>query len=55
MIVEFCRFGNLKDYLSRRRADFIDQVDPVTGEINAPDLSIGNVSVNDNDNDNDNR
>lgn len=33
MIVEFCSFGNLHDYLLRGRDDFVDQVDHVTGNI----------------------
>ncbi|XP_078051722.1 vascular endothelial growth factor receptor 2-like, partial [Augochlora pura] len=38
VIVEFCRFGNLHDYLLRHRSDFINQVDPETGKL---DFSIG--------------
>ncbi|XP_078051914.1 vascular endothelial growth factor receptor kdr-like, partial [Augochlora pura] len=38
VIVEFCRFGNLHDYLLSHRGDFINQVDPETGKL---DFSIG--------------
>lgn len=38
VIVEYCRFGNLHNYLLRHRESFIDQIDPSTGEI---DPSIG--------------
>ncbi|XP_015606080.1 vascular endothelial growth factor receptor 1 isoform X2 [Cephus cinctus] len=38
VIVEYCRFGNLHNYLLRHRADFINQIDPTTGKI---DPSIG--------------
>lgn len=37
-MVEFCRFGNLHNYLLRHRENFINQIDPVTGKI---DYSIG--------------
>lgn len=33
MIVEFCRFGNLHDYLLRRRGDFVDGNDLEGGNI----------------------
>ncbi|KRT84024.1 Immunoglobulin, partial [Oryctes borbonicus] len=38
VIVEFCRFGNLHNYLLRHRENFINQIDPETGKI---DYSIG--------------
>lgn len=38
VIVEYCRFGNLHNYLLRHRADFINQIDPATGKL---DPSIG--------------
>ncbi|XP_076382321.1 vascular endothelial growth factor receptor 1-like [Megalopta genalis] len=38
VIVEFCRFGNLHDYLLSHRSGFINQIDPATGKL---DLSIG--------------
>ncbi|XP_014211548.1 vascular endothelial growth factor receptor 1-like [Copidosoma floridanum] len=41
VIVEFCRFGNLQNYLLRHRENFIDQIDPSTGKI---DPSIGKES-----------
>ncbi|XP_018563787.1 vascular endothelial growth factor receptor 1 isoform X2 [Anoplophora glabripennis] len=33
VIVEFCRFGNLQNYLLRHRDNYIDQVDPKTGRV----------------------
>nr|CAD7568583.1 unnamed protein product [Timema californicum] len=38
VIVEFCRYGNLQNYLIRHRDHFIDQIDKKTGQI---DSSIG--------------
>ncbi|XP_033331754.2 vascular endothelial growth factor receptor 1 [Megalopta genalis] len=38
VIVEYCRFGNLHNYLLRHRSSFINQIDPATGKF---DLSIG--------------
>ncbi|XP_063923158.1 vascular endothelial growth factor receptor 1-like isoform X3 [Zophobas morio] len=38
VIVEFCRFGNIQNYLLRHRENFIDQVDPKTCHI---DYTIG--------------
>jgi hypothetical protein len=38
VIVEYCRFGNLHNYLLRHREDFVDQIDPKTGQI---DTTIG--------------
>ncbi|XP_076277206.1 PDGF- and VEGF-receptor related isoform X2 [Lasioglossum baleicum] len=38
VIVEYCRFGNLHNYLLRHRGDFINQIDPTTGKF---DPSIG--------------
>ena len=34
VIVEYCRFGNLQKYLLQHRHHFIDQTDPITGDIN---------------------
>ncbi|XP_056648328.1 vascular endothelial growth factor receptor 1-like isoform X1 [Diorhabda sublineata] len=34
VIVEYCRFGNLQNYLLKHRYDFINQIDPQTGEVN---------------------
>ncbi|XP_020711039.2 vascular endothelial growth factor receptor 1-like [Athalia rosae] len=34
VIVEFCRFGNLHNYLQTHRSGFIDQIDPTTKKIN---------------------
>ncbi|XP_046614588.1 vascular endothelial growth factor receptor 1-like isoform X1 [Neodiprion virginianus] len=38
VIVEYCRFGNLHNYLQRHRDSFINQIDPSTKKI---DASIG--------------
>ncbi|KAG5886437.1 hypothetical protein JTB14_035727 [Gonioctena quinquepunctata] len=38
VIVEYCRYGNLQNYLLRHRELFVNQVDPQTGKIN---YSIG--------------
>ncbi|GLG93183.1 Protein sevenless [Gryllus bimaculatus] len=35
VIVEYCRFGNLHNYLLRHREGFVDQVDPRTGAVDA--------------------
>ncbi|KAK2588224.1 hypothetical protein KPH14_004258 [Odynerus spinipes] len=32
VIVEYCRFGNLHNYLLRHRSDFINQIDPTNGK-----------------------
>ncbi|XP_078051536.1 vascular endothelial growth factor receptor 2-like, partial [Augochlora pura] len=42
VIVEFCRFGNLHDYLLRHRSGFIDQINPSTGKL---DLNINAISL----------
>ena len=34
VIVEYCRFGNIQKYLMVHRNHYIDQVDPLTGDIN---------------------
>ena len=39
VIVEYCRFGNLHNYLLRHRTDFINQIDPATGKID-PNIGI---------------
>ncbi|XP_017797835.1 PREDICTED: vascular endothelial growth factor receptor 1 [Habropoda laboriosa] len=39
VIVEYCRFGNLHNYLLRHRADFINQIDPATGKFD-PNIGI---------------
>lgn len=36
--MEYCRYGNLHNYLLRHREDFINQIDPVTNKI---DYNIG--------------
>lgn len=33
VIVEFCKYGNAHNYLLSHRHKFVDQLDPVTGEI----------------------
>ncbi|XP_014471193.1 PREDICTED: vascular endothelial growth factor receptor 1 [Dinoponera quadriceps] len=38
VIVEYCRFGNLHNYLLRHRTDFVNQIDPNTGKL---DNTIG--------------
>ncbi|XP_020278228.1 vascular endothelial growth factor receptor 1 isoform X2 [Pseudomyrmex gracilis] len=38
VIVEYCRFGNLHNYLLRHRSNFINQIDPKTGKL---DLTVG--------------
>ncbi|XP_021926551.1 vascular endothelial growth factor receptor 1-like isoform X2 [Zootermopsis nevadensis] len=38
VIVEFCRYGNIHNYLLRHRDDFIDQMDHTTGRLN---LALG--------------
>lgn len=39
VIVEYCCFGNLHNYLLRHREEFIDQIDPKTGQIDPEILS----------------
>lgn len=38
VITEYCKFGNLRNYLKKHRKDFIDQIDPDKGVI---DPTIG--------------
>ncbi|XP_033216141.1 vascular endothelial growth factor receptor 1 isoform X3 [Belonocnema kinseyi] len=38
VIVEYCHYGNLHNYLLRHRDDFINQIDPITGKL---DVNIG--------------
>ncbi|PNF14062.1 hypothetical protein B7P43_G03563 [Cryptotermes secundus] len=45
VIVEYCRFGNLHNYLLRHREDFIDQLDPKTGWID-PTIGVELLSRN---------
>ena len=47
VIVEYCRFGNLREFLLNHRKSFVDQIDPMTGKI---DNSIQTVSKSDYDN-----
>ncbi|KAL0273366.1 UNVERIFIED_CONTAM: hypothetical protein PYX00_006049 [Menopon gallinae] len=39
VIVEFCKYGNAHNYLLSHRHKFIDQLDPVTGEIDVTKTS----------------
>lgn len=34
VIVEYCRFGNLQNFLLRHRQHFINQIDPNTEKVN---------------------
>ncbi|XP_069682523.1 vascular endothelial growth factor receptor 1-like isoform X2 [Periplaneta americana] len=43
VIVEYCRFGNLHNYLLRHREDFVDQIDPKTGQID-PTLGMEHLT-----------
>ncbi|KZC11867.1 Vascular endothelial growth factor receptor 1 [Dufourea novaeangliae] len=48
VIVEYCRFGNLHNYLLRHRGDFINQINPSTGKFDCGigmDILTRNVSV----------
>ncbi|KAL1438156.1 hypothetical protein MTO96_048246 [Rhipicephalus appendiculatus] len=37
VIVEYCKFGNLRHYLLRHRARFVNQLNPMTGKVD-PDM-----------------
>lgn len=39
VIVEFCQYGNLRDFLRNYRAFFIDQFDLETGTINSTEVA----------------
>lgn len=39
VIVEFCRYGNLRDFLRNYRAFFIDQIDLETGTNDSTELT----------------
>ncbi|XP_063986555.1 vascular endothelial growth factor receptor 1 isoform X2 [Diachasmimorpha longicaudata] len=43
VIVEYCRYGNVHNYLFRHRSDFVNQIDPATGKM---DVSIGSDLLN---------
>ncbi|XP_043268630.1 vascular endothelial growth factor receptor 1 isoform X2 [Venturia canescens] len=48
VIVEYCRFGNLHNYLLRHRGDFINQIDPNSGKFDPTiglDLLVRTTSV----------
>ncbi|XP_046482601.1 vascular endothelial growth factor receptor 1-like isoform X1 [Neodiprion pinetum] len=49
VIVEFCRFGNLHDYLWRHRRDFVNQLDTDTAEIRDQNPSEDAIDTNDQD------
>ncbi|XP_066150406.1 vascular endothelial growth factor receptor 1-like isoform X2 [Euwallacea fornicatus] len=34
VVVEYCRFGNLQNYIYKHRGNYINQVDKITGDIN---------------------
>lgn len=38
VIVEYCRYGNLQNFLLRHRGSYINQLDPVSGNV---DYTIG--------------
>ncbi|KAI4497781.1 hypothetical protein M0802_007107 [Mischocyttarus mexicanus] len=51
VIVEYCRFGNLHNYLLRHRMDFINQIDPSTCKFDPSigvDLLMRTTSINSN-------
>ncbi|XP_043489619.1 vascular endothelial growth factor receptor 1 isoform X2 [Polistes fuscatus] len=43
VIVEYCRFGNLHNFLLRHRMDFINQIDPSTGKFD-PTIGIDRLT-----------
>jgi hypothetical protein len=45
VVVEYCRFGNLHNYLLRHREDFVDQLDRKTGCID-PTIGVELLSRN---------
>ncbi|XP_046746923.1 vascular endothelial growth factor receptor 3-like [Diprion similis] len=47
VIVEFCRFGNLHDYLLRHRRHFVNQLDADTGEIRDQNRDEVEIEAND--------
>ncbi|XP_046619877.1 uncharacterized protein LOC124305012 isoform X1 [Neodiprion virginianus] len=47
VIVEFCRFGNIRDYLLRHRRDFVNQLGYDTGEIRDRNLLVDTIDAND--------
>lgn len=42
VIVEYCRFGNMHDYLLRHRGYFINQIDPITGDVSLSIRALSN-------------
>ena len=48
MIVEYCAFGSLKDYLVKNRSNFVDQLKVVRQRSSESDLlEMGNKQEND--------
>ncbi|XP_046425146.1 uncharacterized protein LOC124182235 isoform X2 [Neodiprion fabricii] len=47
VIVEFCRFGNIRDYLLRHRRDFVNQLGYDTGEIRDRNPLVDTIDAND--------
>lgn len=45
VIVEYCRYGNIQNFLLRNRKCFIDQINPITDRI---DPSIMTQRISDN-------
>lgn len=41
VIVEYCKYGNLRDFLLKQRDNFISQIDEVTGQL---DFSITDLN-----------
>lgn len=39
VIVEYCRYGNVQNFLQKNREEFIDQINPETGVIDPTILS----------------
>lgn len=47
MIVEFCRFGNIRDYILCRRDDFLLRVDAAAGNTTASTFDVDYIVAND--------
>lgn len=47
VIVEYCEHGNLRSYLMQQRNNFVNQIDPLSGELRAeePEPAAGNGNV----------
>lgn len=35
IIIEYCKYGNIQDYLRKNRSNFIDQINENTDKINS--------------------